>query len=400
MELPPDVSYIAIAQDSLDSDVCVAFVADGRVGDQAIQSNGSGNGPRNIYSSDQNIDRPSFLHDAVFSKTNELLAVGAASTPDALQGAGEPTKWIDGVSESGGLDKTVAGNSGAFFSANRQGVLVGENDLRPIIHESKETTELPLPGEASIGSAFDLNEDWIVGYADADAVVWEHADDGYKARILSHRQSDAFGSATSISTYGVVGGSYRRTTAEDSFNIGFLWNRDGSILREFDLGGDTTVTHVIDYLAAVSGPDGTSIFQPATGELSTLGNFLRGLGLDGVPGGRLELTDLELSNDGRRVLLLFDHHEPLEFRQLAASVDVDQFPVTWQHPWEPHDVNHDGRISPIDALQIINRLSRDPNVRLPPKGNLNGPFFDVNGDFRVTPLDALRIINQLARLGA
>jgi hypothetical protein len=71
--------------------------------------------------------------------------------------------------------------------------------------------------------------------------------------------------------------------------------------------------------------------------------------------------------------------------------------VTWQNPREPRDVNNDGEISPIDALQVINELN-DPqfaNSVLPPDKPLASSFLDSNGDGHVSPIDALLVINFL-----
>lgn len=71
----------------------------------------------------------------------------------------------------------------------------------------------------------------------------------------------------------------------------------------------------------------------------------------------------------------------------------------WQHPNQPNDVNSDGRVSPQDALQVINLLNDASHLRnLPvsgrPANHLTG-FFDANGDYRISPIDALQIINEL-----
>ena len=53
-----------------------------------------------------------------------------------------------------------------------------------------------------------------------------------------------------------------------------------------------------------------------------------------------------------------------------------------------HDVNGDGIITPLDALMVINRLNREPE--LPPvlSPRDDEPKLDVSGDNRVSPLDA------------
>ncbi|WP_167546894.1 DUF7467 domain-containing protein [Stieleria maiorica] len=61
-----------------------------------------------------------------------------------------------------------------------------------------------------------------------------------------------------------------------------------------------------------------------------------------------------------------------------------------------YDVNGDGAVTALDALQIINHIAKDAasGERTLSTSNLR---YDVSGDLKVTVLDALRIINQLAR---
>ena len=58
---------------------------------------------------------------------------------------------------------------------------------------------------------------------------------------------------------------------------------------------------------------------------------------------------------------------------------------------EPNDVNDDSRVSPVDALLVINTLN---DLRSNSASNSPG-FHDVNDDSRVSPTDALTVINQL-----
>jgi|GEM_PF-1656499 len=69
-----------------------------------------------------------------------------------------------------------------------------------------------------------------------------------------------------------------------------------------------------------------------------------------------------------------------------------------------HDVNSDGRVSPADALAIINGLNRglqidsiDSPIRA--LAMTRGLLMDTNGDGKVSPLDALQILNRLNRAG-
>ena len=60
------------------------------------------------------------------------------------------------------------------------------------------------------------------------------------------------------------------------------------------------------------------------------------------------------------------------------------------------DVNGDGKLTPFDALLIINELNKGREVLV--GTNFSPYFFDVNPDEKLTPFDALRVINELALL--
>lgn len=66
------------------------------------------------------------------------------------------------------------------------------------------------------------------------------------------------------------------------------------------------------------------------------------------------------------------------------------------NPLLPLDVNGDGKVSPFDALQIVNALNARGAgpVPLPPRDT---PYLDPSGDGRVTPRDALLVIDELNR---
>lgn len=61
----------------------------------------------------------------------------------------------------------------------------------------------------------------------------------------------------------------------------------------------------------------------------------------------------------------------------------------------PLDVNNDGLITAIDALQIINQLNQGNTPVVPLGGFTRAPFLDVDSSAQVTAIDALQIINWL-----
>ena len=84
-------------------------------------------------------------------------------------------------------------------------------------------------------------------------------------------------------------------------------------------------------------------------------------------------------------------HELLEARQLLA--------VDWRNPVNSLDVSSDQRVSPLDALLVINELNKSGGHALPTEKTLGSPFWDTSGDQTISPIDALLVINLLNSRG-
>lgn len=85
--------------------------------------------------------------------------------------------------------------------------------------------------------------------------------------------------------------------------------------------------------------------------------------------------------------------ETLERRQLFAS----DFLAAAHNAERAPDVNNDAQVTTLDALLVINELSRQQ--RRGASGSLTAAnhFYDVNNDGLTTPVDALQVINAIAR---
>jgi hypothetical protein len=86
--------------------------------------------------------------------------------------------------------------------------------------------------------------------------------------------------------------------------------------------------------------------------------------------------------------------EALEQRQLMAG---DTNLALHHNSWYGKDVNNDLRVTPMDALVVLNELNRNGTRDLTGVSVQPGKFVDVNGDNRITALDALQVINALNR---
>ncbi|MDV6030339.1 MAG: hypothetical protein F9B45_09575 [Phycisphaera sp. RhM] len=393
-ELPSELRFVSIAQQSSNDSVCLAYSTADTVGVAKFVPSSTMYVEVTPIEPDADFHAPFAVTDAVFRENGDFAMVGSAITERSLQGGnGEPTLWIDEVANALGLDSTIAGNAGVFNAIHRDGRAVGDDDLMPIIHESGRTSPLPLDEHHVIGAALDLNDDRVVGFADDEAVAWNRTDGAWTLNVLEQRDGATFGSANTISDYGISGGSYQRN--EDGRTVGVLWTRDGDILREFHSDDDTVVTHVIDSLAAVRTEHGSQIYNPRDESLTDVDYFLQEVGQLDIPNGPLNLVDLELSGDRKQILVLLESASGSSRQQYAASFDVDRLAVSWQHPWNRYDVNGDGVVTPSDALVVINRLARDPSSELPSGGTRESPYYDVTGDAMVSPRDALVVINNL-----
>lgn len=80
---------------------------------------------------------------------------------------------------------------------------------------------------------------------------------------------------------------------------------------------------------------------------------------------------------------------------------LDDEPPHFQNPVDPTDVDGNGLVGAIDAILIINYLSRIRNGGTPDldpnNDSTGGLFLDVNGDYQVTALDAMLVINEMSR---
>ncbi len=105
-------------------------------------------------------------------------------------------------------------------------------------------------------------------------------------------------------------------------------------------------------------------------------------------------TDSVNPLNGRATLGRLLRAEALEQRQMMAG-DVDSTPH--HNSWYGKDVNNDLRVTPMDALVVLNELNRGGIRDLAGEQVQPSKFVDVNGDNKISALDALQVINALNR---
>lgn len=121
-----------------------------------------------------------------------------------------------------------------------------------------------------------------------------------------------------------------------------------------------------------------------------------------VEGSTLKLRDTQFVRraDQQEIQLLVSVRDVAgQFTPITGTfvIDVLENANPFHNSANPYDVNDDGQVNPLDALLIINSMSRNGGPG--PISGFPSPdrFYDVNGDEMITALDALLIINFLNR---
>lgn len=87
-----------------------------------------------------------------------------------------------------------------------------------------------------------------------------------------------------------------------------------------------------------------------------------------------------------------------EFVSGSQMITIRDSDLTWHNSNVRTDVNADNRVSPIDALLVINFLNANGSGGLP--FGSPPPYLDVSGDNQISPVDALLVINYLNQFGS
>lgn len=99
--------------------------------------------------------------------------------------------------------------------------------------------------------------------------------------------------------------------------------------------------------------------------------------------------------DARVVITAYESANPSAGTSETFFIEVLANENPFHNPNSPYDVNGDDEVTPLDALLILNAISRNggggPISQFDPPGR----YWDVNGDGQITPLDALLILNYL-----
>ena len=182
--------------------------------------------------------------------------------------------------------------------------------------------------------------------------------------------------ALSVTDFEALTASLSTATVNESAPAGTIF----LIIARPDNGAAVTVT--------ISGNVSTEITIPPSATIDAGSRQVR------VP-----LDPINDADPERSLALAYRVTAPGYIDDILAVVLLDDEKPLFQNPIDRFNVDGLGEALPIDALRVINFISRrrlntslDPETESP-----NGLFVDVNGDYKVTPIDALQVINEIAR---
>jgi len=129
-------------------------------------------------------------------------------------------------------------------------------------------------------------------------------------------------------------------------------------------------------------------------------NVLATLYFDAIARGTFNIKTNPADSLPQRESLFFQPASPIPVERIrfgSVSVTIGGGEgEALQNPVNAADVNNDGLVTPLDALTVINQLSRTVRGEGESASTIRR-FTDVTGDGLVTPLDALTVINVIAR---
>ncbi|WP_164102280.1 dockerin type I domain-containing protein [Candidatus Laterigemmans baculatus] len=205
-----------------------------------------------------------------------------------------------------------------------------------------------------------------IGVGVRHGLFTEHGED-WSASLLTENYGSRSGNSF------ITGVAYSDQEVEDEFySVGEGW-------------GDVTISAVEQSsgrsYSTQTGPSGGYSLQVPNGVYTVL----VGEELLRQP---IEIRNVQVNGENRKVDVVFTE----------AEIYTPE-PSQWHNFAQPLDVNADGRITPLDALVVINHLNRTGGGRLPATaaGNQPPPYLDVRGTGSVGPLDVLVIVNHLNR---
>ena len=112
-----------------------------------------------------------------------------------------------------------------------------------------------------------------------------------------------------------------------------------------------------------------------------------------LPGDTLRLDALGAAVTATDTQVLVAGFLPITYTSVE-TFDFTNRLRPWRNPFNPLDVDNDGRVVPKDVLLLINDINSNQIRTLPvPPVPEPPPYLDVNGDGSISPIDVLLVIN-------
>ena len=196
------------------------------------------------------------------------------------------------------------------------------------------------------------------------------------------------------------------TILTDAFNFdvvfsdifGSLNSSTGQVSGAFGISDTPGIIDEFGSIVAVNDPN----FLPP-GAVAGDPVLLATLYFDAIAPGRVDFKTSPPDVSPQRDSLFFTPDSPIPLNLIrfgATSITIGGSAASpegevRQNGLLPADVNDDGRVTPIDALLIINEISQRRRAEGETAAQRFSKFADVSGDGRITPLDALQVISSI-----
>ena len=280
-------------------------------------------------------------------------------------GVSDPPQGIIDPAGVNGLP--VAGNFNPAIPGDQVGLFDGTRWHLDTTGNYRVNQTVTIPGMTGYPIAGDFNGDGLV-----DLGTW--ADDTFQISLAG--------------TPGGVG-SLNWSTTLISFRFGFIGVRERPVAADMDQDGFTDLGLWVPDRSGVTPNGGGEWYFLVSGGDSVLDRIV--LDAAGVP--FIPFTPVPFGDDLYRefgdefALPIVGNFDP--------PPGVGEGNVVGQ-PDNPYDVDANGRVEPLDALLVLNHITRYGNGSPAPGGD-QSPFPDVNRDGIVNPLDSLLVLNYLSQ---
>lgn len=280
-------------------------------------------------------------------------------------GVSDPPQGIIDPAAVNGLP--VAGNFNPAIPGDQVGLFDGTHWYFDTTGNYRVNQTVTIPGMTGYPVVGDFNGDGL-----DDLGTW--ADDTFQISLAG--------------TPGGVGALNWSTTLI-SFRFGFIGVRERPVAADMDQDGFSDLGLWVPDRSGVSPNGGGEWYFLVSGGDSVLDRIV----LDAAGAPFIPFTPVPFGDDLYR-----------EFGDEFALPIVGNFdppPGVGEsnlvgQPDNPFDVDANGRIEPLDALIVLNHITRHGNGAPAPSGDAS-PFPDVNRDGVVNPLDSLLVLNYLSQ---